>query len=79
MIVFGTQILIIWEIFEIVIPLKLLRKNCPLEGTLGVYHNSTENRINKEHLVVLSPWGLILRGEASASVKGCKNIQLKTE
>ena len=55
MIVFGTQILIIWEIFEIVIPLKLLRKNCPLKGTLGVYHNSTENRINKKSLAELSP------------------------
>ena len=48
MIFFGTRIGIIGEIFEIVIPLKLLRKNCPLEGTLGVYHNSTENRINKK-------------------------------
>jgi len=36
MIVLGTRIVIIGEIFEILIPVKLLRSNCPLEGTTGV-------------------------------------------
>ena len=33
---FGTRIGIIGEIFEIVIPLKLLRRHCPLEVPIAI-------------------------------------------